>query len=238
MAVDAVWAQALAQCGVSAGSSVVIPELVEPGLVQPVADFGVRLVRADSLMQLGPARPAAMIIHSGGSPRGRILGHDHLRKVVMWAHERSVPLISDERELPYSWVLDAPSILSDAVCDGNQDGLIVIGSEATGADHNSDGTSLDRHRARLQRRRALLIPELHAAGFHVEDSTGGKHLWCTKGELDTDTIAWLAAHDIPAELGSTFGPRGARHIRLSLDEPTEFIEAIAGQLRQAREAHE
>ena len=67
--------------------------IVVPELAYPTYDVGARLagatvLRADSLTQLGPQSPALVYLNSPSNPTGRVLGVDHLRKVVGWARER------------------------------------------------------------------------------------------------------------------------------------------------------
>ena len=72
-----------------------------PELAYPTYDVGARLagaqvLRADSLTQLGPQSPSLVYLNSPSNPTGRVLGVDHLRKVIGWARDRSVLLASDE----------------------------------------------------------------------------------------------------------------------------------------------
>ena len=90
---------------------------------------GASIVRADSTLALGPASPTLMFINSPSNPTGKVLGRDHLRKVVSWARDRGTIVASDECYLGLGWEGDKPlSILDEDVCDGDTTGLIAIHS--------------------------------------------------------------------------------------------------------------
>ena len=87
-----------------------------PELAYPTYDVGARLagaqvLRADSLTQLGPQSPALFYLNSPSNPTGRVLGVDHLRKVVGWARERGVVVASDECYLGLGWDAEPFSVL-------------------------------------------------------------------------------------------------------------------------------
>ncbi|APT84476.1 succinyldiaminopimelate transaminase [Corynebacterium aquilae] len=115
--------------GIGAGHTVVIPEVAYPTYEVSVLMSGATPQRADSLTQIGPAKPTLMFINSPSNPTGKVLGKDHLRKVVQWARERGTILASDECYLGLNWGEDkAYSILDPEVCDGDHTGLIAIHS--------------------------------------------------------------------------------------------------------------
>ena len=114
--------------GIGAGQTVVIPEVAYPTYEVSALLAGATPVRADSTVQLGPARPALMFVNSPSNPTGKVLGIDHLRKVVQWAREREVVVASDECYLGLTWEGEAYSILDPRVCDGDHTGLLAIHS--------------------------------------------------------------------------------------------------------------
>jgi succinyldiaminopimelate transaminase len=57
-----------------------------------------------------------------------VLPVEHLRKVVEWARERDVVVVSDECYLALGWETDPLSVLHPDVCDGRTDGLIAVHS--------------------------------------------------------------------------------------------------------------
>ncbi|MBX9640667.1 MAG: aminotransferase class I/II-fold pyridoxal phosphate-dependent enzyme, partial [Mycobacteriaceae bacterium] len=82
--------------GLNAADVVVVPELAYPTYDVGARLAGAQVLRADSLTQLGPQSPALIYLNSPSNPTGRVLGLDHLRKVVGWARERGVLVASDE----------------------------------------------------------------------------------------------------------------------------------------------
>ena len=114
--------------GVGAGHTVVIPELAYPTYEVGVRIAGAELLRADSLTQIGPASPTLMFINSPGNPNGKVLGVEHLRKVVEWARAREVIVASDECYLGLGWTEQPVSILDPRVCDGDFTNLLAIHS--------------------------------------------------------------------------------------------------------------
>lgn len=117
-----------AQLGVGPGHTVVIPEIAYPTYEVGGLLAGAEVVRADSLTQLGPSTPTLMFINSPSNPTGKVLGVEHLRKVVGWARERGVILVADECYLGLVWEGEALSILDPRVCEGNHAGLLAVHS--------------------------------------------------------------------------------------------------------------
>jgi len=115
--------------GAGPGDTVVFPELA-----YPTYDVGARIARAtgvatDGLLQLGPTRPKLLWLNSPSNPTGKVLPPDHLRKVVSWARERGVTVVSDECYIELYWEGDAPvSVLHPDVCGGSHEGLLAIHS--------------------------------------------------------------------------------------------------------------
>lgn len=116
--------------GVMPGQTVVIPELAYPTYEVGARLAGARAVRSDSLLKLGPETPTLIFINSPANPHGKVLGIDHLRKVVEFARERDVVVVSDECYLGLGWSEeDAPvSILDPRVSDGDHTNLIAVHS--------------------------------------------------------------------------------------------------------------
>ena len=114
--------------GFGSGDLVVIPEVAYPTYEVSALLAGAKVIRADSLVALGPQTPGIVFLNSPGNPTGRVLGIDHLRKVVGWARERGVIVISDECYLGLTWEGEAYSILDPRVNDGDLTGLIAVHS--------------------------------------------------------------------------------------------------------------
>lgn len=139
--------------------------IVVPELAYPTYDVGARLagatvLRADSLTQLGPQSPALVYLNSPSNPTGRVLGVDHLRKVVGWARERGSVVASDECYLGLGWEAQPLSILHPSICDGDHAGLLAIHSL-------SKSSSLAGYRAGFVAGDADLVSELLAVRKHA-----------------------------------------------------------------------
>ncbi|MGJ0184947.1 succinyldiaminopimelate transaminase [Corynebacterium glyciniphilum] len=116
--------------GVMPGQTVVIPELAYPTYEVGARLAGATVVRSDSLLKLGPETPTLIFINSPANPHGKVLGADHLRKVVEFARERDVVVVSDECYLGLGWSeADAPvSLLDPSVCGGDHTNLVAVHS--------------------------------------------------------------------------------------------------------------
>ncbi|WP_458690179.1 succinyldiaminopimelate transaminase [Nocardia tengchongensis] len=114
--------------GLGAQDLVVIPEVAYPTYEVGALLAGTRYLRADSTVALGPERPALIFLNSPSNPTGKVLGVDHLRKVVRFARERGAVVASDECYLGLAWEGRAVSILDPEVCDGDHTGLLAIHS--------------------------------------------------------------------------------------------------------------
>src|SRR6476619_116619 len=139
--------------------------VVVPELAYPTYDIGARLagshvVAADSLTQLGPQTPALVFVNSPGNPTGRVLGVEHLRKVVGWARDRGVVVASDECYLGLGWDAAPVSVLHPSVCDGDHTGLLAIHSL-------SKTSSLAGYRAGFVAGDPAVVAELLAVRKHA-----------------------------------------------------------------------
>ncbi|WP_255574512.1 succinyldiaminopimelate transaminase [Austwickia sp. TVS 96-490-7B] len=126
--------------GIGRGQSVAFP-----AVAYPTYDVGARLAGATpvpfhGLTELGPAgtatAPALVWVNSPGNPTGKVLGVEHLRKVVSWARHRGAMVVSDECYAELDWREEVPdgtvgipgavpSLLDPRVCDGDHRGLLV-----------------------------------------------------------------------------------------------------------------
>ena len=119
-----------------------------PRIAYPTYDVGARLAGAtpqpvDSLTSLGPltarTTPKLLWLNTPGNPTGKVLGVDHLRKVVDWARANGVVVASDECYAELDWrdrsdgtIADwagepptTPSLLDPRVTGGSTEGLLV-----------------------------------------------------------------------------------------------------------------
>jgi succinyldiaminopimelate transaminase len=116
------------QLGLGPADLVVHPELAYPTYAVGAALAGTRVLAADSLTQLGPQRPALLWINSPANPTGRVLGLDHLRKVVDWCRHRGTLLVSDECYLECAWEAEPVSVLHPDVSGGSHEGILAVHS--------------------------------------------------------------------------------------------------------------
>lgn len=114
--------------GLGAADTVVVPELAYPTYDVGARLAGAQVLRADSLTQIGPQAPGLVYLNSPSNPTGKVLGIDHLRKVVGWARERGVVIASDECYLGLAWDAQPLSVLHPDVCDGDHTGLLAVHS--------------------------------------------------------------------------------------------------------------
>ncbi|OMC53159.1 succinyldiaminopimelate transaminase [Mycobacterium sp. IS-836] len=146
--------------GLGAADVVVVPELAYPTYEVGARLAGAQVLRADSLTQLGPQSPALFYLNSPSNPTGRVLGLDHLRKVVGWARERGVVVASDECYLGLGWDAEPLSVLHPSVCDGDHTGLLAVHSL-------SKSSSLAGYRAGFVAGDPGLVAELLAVRKHA-----------------------------------------------------------------------
>ncbi|OBB62680.1 succinyldiaminopimelate transaminase [Mycobacterium sp. 852014-50255_SCH5639931] len=146
--------------GLGSADVIVVPELAYPTYDVGARLAGATVLRADSLTQLGPQSPALVYLNSPSNPTGRVLGVDHLRKVVGWARERGSVVASDECYLGLGWEAQPLSILHPSVCDGDHSGLLAIHSL-------SKSSSLAGYRAGFVAGDADLVAELLAVRKHA-----------------------------------------------------------------------
>lgn len=97
----------------------------------------------------------------------------------------------------------------------------------------SDEQHVVEQRSRYGARRELLRKALEGAGFTIEHSQAGLYLWSTRDEDCWATVGWLADRGILVAPGSFYGPRGARHVRVSLTGTDERVAAAIDRLAAA-----
>jgi succinyldiaminopimelate transaminase len=108
--------------------------VVHPAVAYPTYDVGARLagatpLPADGTVQVGPATSRVRLVwlNSPGNPTGRVLGVEHLRKVVDWARSIGAVVASDECYAELGWDgIEVPSVLDPRVCGGSHHGLLAV----------------------------------------------------------------------------------------------------------------
>lgn len=159
--------------GVGRGDTVVIPEVAYPTYEVGALLAGATVARANGgppanggvaggggLTQLGPAQPALIWLNSPSNPTGRVLGVEHLRKVVDWARERGTIVVSDECYLALGWESDPVSVLHPEVLGGRLDGVLAVHSLSKSA-------NLASYRAGFVTGDPALVAELLAVRKHA-----------------------------------------------------------------------
>lgn len=146
--------------GLGGDDLVVVPELAYPTYEVGARLAGAQVLLADSLTQIGPAAPALVYLNSPSNPTGKVLGVDHLRKVVGYARERGAIVASDECYLGLAWDAEPLSVLHPDVCDGDHTGLLALHSL-------SKTSSLAGYRAGFVAGDVALVAELLAVRKHA-----------------------------------------------------------------------
>jgi succinyldiaminopimelate transaminase len=117
-----------AHLGLGPGDAVVVPELAYPTYEVGARLAGCEVVVSDSTLGVGPRRVALLWLNSPANPTGRVLPVEHLRKVVAWARERGVLVVSDECYLECGWEAPPVSVLHPEACDGSAEGILTVHS--------------------------------------------------------------------------------------------------------------
>lgn len=114
-----------------------------PRVAYPTYDVGARLAgatpfAADSTTAFGPmtraSAPRLLWLNSPANPTGKVLGIEHLAKVVRWAREHDIVVASDECYAELDWrpqeergrIPTTPSILDPRVTGGSHEGLLCV----------------------------------------------------------------------------------------------------------------
>jgi succinyldiaminopimelate transaminase len=118
-----------------------------PTIAYPTYDVGARIAgatpfAADATTAFGPTTPSSapklLWINSPSNPTGKVLGIEHLAKVVAWARDRGVIVASDECYAELDWRAEdergdayaqlptTPSILDPRVTGGSHEGLLAV----------------------------------------------------------------------------------------------------------------
>jgi succinyldiaminopimelate transaminase len=118
-----------------------------PRVAYPTYDVGARIAgatpfAADATTAFGPTTPSSapklLWLNTPSNPTGKVLGVEHLAKVVAWARARGVVVASDEcyaeldwrseeeRGQTYADLPTTPSILDPRVTGGSTEGLLAV----------------------------------------------------------------------------------------------------------------
>jgi succinyldiaminopimelate transaminase len=83
---------------------------------------------------------------------------------------------------------------------------------------------------RYAHRRSVLRPALESLGFKVEHTEAGLYIWCTRGEADMDSVAFLADRGVLVTPGHFYGEAGAQYIRVALTATDDEITRAAARM--------
>ncbi|MEV5318481.1 bifunctional succinyldiaminopimelate transaminase/glutamate-prephenate aminotransferase [Streptomyces sp. NPDC052687] len=116
------------QLGLGPGDRVAYPRLA-----YPTYEVGARLARAgyevyDDPTGLDPAGLRLLWLNSPSNPTGKVLPKEELTRIVAWAREHGVLLVSDECYLELGWEADPVSVLHPDVNGGSYDGIVAVHS--------------------------------------------------------------------------------------------------------------
>ncbi len=193
--------------GLGAGDVVAYPRVA-----YPTYDVGARLAGAvpvpvDAITALGPlteaTRPKLMWLNTPANPTGRVLGIEHLAKVVAWARAHGIVVASDECYAELDWRERAagsreppttPSILDPRVTGGSPEGLLCVYSL-------SKQSNLAGYRAAFVAGDPALVGRL----LQVRKHAGMMVPW----PVQRATIAALADHHHVAEQKARYAGRRA-----------------------------
>ena len=108
--------------------------VVHPQVAYPTYDVGARLagaepLPADGTAQVGPRAPSVRLVwvNSPSNPTGRVLGWEHLKKVVDWARSVGAVVASDECYAELGWNRqEIPSVLDPRVTGGSHEGVLAV----------------------------------------------------------------------------------------------------------------
>lgn len=148
------------QLGLGAVDTIGIPELAYPTYEVGARLAGCDVIASDSTIGFGPVKPKLVFINSPGNPTGQIFGIDHLKKMVDWARDNDVLLVSDECYLEFGWEDTPYSILHPDVCGGSFEGLLTVHSL-------SKRSNLAGYRAAFVAGDQTVIDELLAVRKHL-----------------------------------------------------------------------
>ncbi|MCF3965032.1 succinyldiaminopimelate transaminase [Streptomyces fuscigenes] len=117
------------QLGLGAGDRVAYPRLAYPTYEVGARLAGAGLAPYDDPTRLDPEGLKVLWLNSPSNPTGRVIPKDELTRIVAWAREHGVLVLSDECYLELGWEGPEPvSVLHPDVCGGSHEGLVAVHS--------------------------------------------------------------------------------------------------------------
>lgn len=116
------------QLGLGPGDRVAYPRLA-----YPTYEVGARLARAeheayDDPTELDPTGLKLLWLNSPSNPTGKVLSKAELTRIVAWAREHGVLVLSDECYLELGWDAEPVSVLHPDVNGGSHEGIVSVHS--------------------------------------------------------------------------------------------------------------
>ncbi|MGW5971422.1 bifunctional succinyldiaminopimelate transaminase/glutamate-prephenate aminotransferase [Streptomyces sp. NPDC055186] len=116
------------QLGLGPGDRVAYPRLA-----YPTYEVGARLARAeheayDDPTALDPTGLKLLWLNSPSNPTGKVLSKAELTRIVAWAREHGVLVLSDECYLELGWDAEPVSVLHPDVNGGSYEGVVSVHS--------------------------------------------------------------------------------------------------------------
>jgi succinyldiaminopimelate transaminase len=116
------------QLGLGPDDVVAYPRLAYPTYEAGARLAGARYVAYDDPTELDPANLRLLWLNSPSNPTGEVLGKDELTRIVAWAREHGVLVLSDECYFELGWEAEPVSVLHPDVNGGSLDGLVAVHS--------------------------------------------------------------------------------------------------------------
>ncbi|MFJ8584982.1 bifunctional succinyldiaminopimelate transaminase/glutamate-prephenate aminotransferase [Streptomyces sp. NPDC093595] len=116
------------QLGLGPGDTVAYPRLAYPTYEVGARLCGATPVVYDDPTELDPAGLKLLWLNSPSNPTGKVLPKDELIRIVAWAREHGVLVLSDECYLELGWEADPVSVLHPEVSGGSYEGIVAVHS--------------------------------------------------------------------------------------------------------------
>jgi succinyldiaminopimelate transaminase len=103
-----------------------------PELAYPTYEIGALIARAepvtyaDPVADLDPARTKLLWLNNPANPTGRVLPADELRRIVAWAREHGILVVSDECYIELGWDSSPVSVLHSSVRGDSLEGVLAV----------------------------------------------------------------------------------------------------------------
>jgi succinyldiaminopimelate transaminase len=182
------------QLGLGPGDRVAYPRLAYPTYEVGARLCGAEPVVYDDPTELDPAGLRLLWLNSPSNPTGRVIPGGELARIVAWAREHGVLVLSDECYLELGWEAEPVSVLHPDVCGGTYEGLVAVHSL-------SKRSNLAGYRAAFAVGDAAVLGELLAVRKH-----GGM---MTPAPVQAATVAALGDDTHVAEQRARYAARRA-----------------------------